>query len=645
MSFISKIDHNDFFDHFDSFTDITLLSGDKTTSLIFPKRHPIIRNLKNSLDEIAANMLEEEKKKEGGYYSGKVNFKFIEMMEATFSSEMPKSTRNRTPFADITDQELFKSNKPKLPKAPKNLKKDKGENQIKRKNYLRRKAAGVKRNKKSKSFSGHGCHLVGNRGGYLEGEGKAAKEIGRNLQRFLKKKKKFRKRGMRGCSLMSKKDLEESYDVDGGYTSCVYGYGDEGNSKFLKISNTGKLKNSLNISKERNMSNGSKLGLKLKKFLKRKLSKNKAHYSRKSQSRYNDDHMDDKKLNKLRKRVNRMKNGARREENPKKNPRRNKQKLDKGKHSFHQFMKNAKTNNSLIKSLRQRMGKERLISLKNKSKSREYNRSIVPPIPLGDVSKKYLREQITNGRIFNDSLSKMSTDELKTVKRKSRTRQDLASDLVHNRNSSSRLIKKIFGAGNLKTSDDRSGIQVSNRGYEVSSERNFKGLTNCLNSSEFLRSQMMRAKVYDTTDTTLPIGKSSPDGVRMKDKRKLNLNFKGMKMDIKAIYSQDKSDNGGRDIRNGQNGNPRISRNQESTAKRIEFPEIQMRKTRQKSREDKYYSNCRRIMAGSVAKKLNELGRGGMKHKKSSSLSRSFGIYSVLEDKRRSLDSTVYSKA
>lgn len=125
MSFISEIDHNDFFENFTHYTNFKLLSDSETTSLIFPKSHPIIRNLQHSLDKIAVEITKNTKNEKDEYFSKKQNLAFLEMMEATFSSEMPKSTRNRTPFADVTDCELFKSNKPKLPKAPKNLKKGK----------------------------------------------------------------------------------------------------------------------------------------------------------------------------------------------------------------------------------------------------------------------------------------------------------------------------------------------------------------------------------------------------------------------------------------------------------------------------------------------------------------------------------------
>lgn len=568
---LKSVDHNDFFDNFKTFTSFKFLKDEESASLIFPKSHPIIRNLETSLMELAEEIKRKKEEKEE-YYSKKQNLEFIEMVEATFSSEMPKSTRNRTPFANITNHELFKSNKPKLPKAPKNCKlRINGENDRKYggKEYQSRKK------KKSNSFSGN----------------------------------------MRFTGFHSQVDLLN----DEIYNNTINNTNNNNNTEILKIKKNNFLKEKFYKVKKKLNRRGCSLMNKID------LCNTKSEYNEsKSQMKFSD-----KLKNFLRKKIK----GTNEEEETEEDPNSN--------NKFKQFMKQTKTKNSLIKSLKQRITIENLI--KNTSKSKEKNKeksrkfqylkklkneeslkkssTIVPPIPISDLSKKCLREQISNQR---NCLSKTSTDELKTVKRITKNtytaynNNNLGNE-TKNRNSSSRLIKQLL-IGDFGTKDNRKQNGELN---ESTSEQNFNKIGKCLNSSEFLKSQLIKAKGFNIE------GKDSP---KWHDKKYcLNLN---KIRDLENIYSNEEQE---------------MSKCGEKRKRKIEFPKVRRERHRSyRERNKKYYSISRQLLAGRVAKKLVELGnKEGQQHRKSNSLSRSFGLFNSkgLEKKRKSLDLGVKSKA
>lgn len=168
-------------------------------------------------------------------------------------------------------------------------------------------------------------------------------------------------------------------------------------------------------------------------------------------------------------------------------------------------------------------------------------------------------------------------------------------------------------------------------------------------------------------------------------KKKFHLNFNTItNMNIKSIYSQEKSSKV-KEKNSRKNsfedsscaGQPRITRNYEAKGdKKIKFPKFEknqnfekMKKIAKKKNyenfhekkifqdeedkenEDKkrYYSVSRRMIAERVARKLVEFGRDERRnrHKKSSSLSRSFGIFGGSGNaalKRKSVDYGVVSK-
>lgn len=673
MSFISNIDHNDFFDNFDSHTDFKLLSGSDTTSIIFPKSHPLIRNLEKSLDKIAAELTKKGQTREE-YYSKKQNMAFLEMMEATFSSEMPKSTRNRTPFADITDHELFKSNKPKLPKAPKNIR-----NRVhvsKKKKFPGNGGMSgndvrieFSRNKQKKSYSFSGreqCINVGFKQDFDDSRDqgkKIFKNFLKNNVSFVKKKENLKKRNR---SLMSKKELEVSLERSKNefreYKNHRINRSSDDSFKYSQKMNL----NKSNLSFTNRNFGKKKFGLKLKNFLMNKMLKNKPNHEEK---------FEELKARKMKSRLEMLKKRQdfdKRKNNSKKKKyqslekkqklfkKRGKRTKNEKKKSFQQFMKTTKTKNSLIKSLRQRICMEKILSIrrnsKSKSRSKEKNlKSIVPPIPINEVSKKSLREQITNGRVFADNISKTSTDELKTVKRKIREpfEELLTGEMTKDGKSSDSHIKKIL-IGNFKTKDERMGGNVLKRRNgvnESSSERNFKMLKNCLNSSEFLRSQLIRAKGYEPK--TEPDEKQSGKKIKKKSQKKFHLNFSNMNMNLKSIYSQDnflhKKHNNDSMIEDGPcAGQPRITRNNDVKGEKIiKFPLLDKKKKKSKSQRDgRYYSVSRQLLVGRVARKLVEIGQKGRRHKKSNSLSRSFGIFGARSrEKRKSVDLGAISKA
>jgi len=317
--------------------------------------------------------------------------------------------------------------------------------------------------------------------------------------------------------------------------------------------------------------------------------------------------------------------------------------------SFREFMKLNKSKNSLLKNFKEKLIKKsnppqnlqnhsqnNQKNLQKKSKSRRHS-NIIPPIPLQDVSKQRLREQIMYGR-FGQEITKSSRDELKTLKRRTREMhykcEDFAGgEITTNRKSTSRL--QI-----LTTKDQRK-----------------KDAENCINSSEFLRSQMIKAKGLDGQNSYRDfqfqgeIGNPGKDQNFLKENcenvqirklsqykkvKKFHLDFGSIGVDIHSIYAKDnyiptkiskrKQNEFGRDpVRN-----PRLSRHEKDKGKKILFPKTSFRQeknerrnSKKKCEKKKFYSLSRQLLAGRISKKLDEFSKGDKK-KQSESFSRSF---------------------
>ena len=146
---LKEIHPNDLFENFSTFCGgISPNSNSGKKVEIPPRAQPVVRNMKRDARMVTISSQNDEE-----YYSGKKNLKFLEMMENTFSSDIPTSTRNRTPFLNITERENNLKNKPRLPKAPKNLKLN-SLRKIEKVNFWVRKSSSARRRDSKSMFFG-----------------------------------------------------------------------------------------------------------------------------------------------------------------------------------------------------------------------------------------------------------------------------------------------------------------------------------------------------------------------------------------------------------------------------------------------------------------------------------------------------------
>ena len=515
MSFFQNIDHNDFFNNFKDYCG-GISDSDSTRLSIHPPNYPIIRNMKNMLN-LDLNRATNQNKEE--YYSKKENFKFIEMMENTFSSDIPTSTRNRTPFLNITESENNQSKKPRLPKAPKNFKLNSNRN-------FGNQARNEEIELKSKEKNFFGAYNTVDDSDY---------------ENKLQRRKNRRRHKSKSCigenSLDFKMKTNDFLDLEASkmnYSTDDY---------------------------ESHYNNMKEFGTQISPYYRKKL---------KAQNEKANQQMVLQRLPK--------KSDSDRDHSSRRVKHRQQSMMNPA--SFQEFMKINKSKNSLLSSLKRKIVMGNKLKMMNKSKNQHRRRhsNMIPPIPIDDVSKVRLREQIQNSRLGGESqliCSHSSKDELKTLKRRTgeqRFDEFEIPEMTTNRNSTSRLnTMKLMELGQMKSTKDMSIVCSSS----------LKKLKQRINSSEFLRSQMVRAKVMEGSNTELYREYENCTRLNKYQKMKnFHIDFGKMGMDINSIYSQKYQiatkkklhEDSERDIVNRNDGQPRISRHKKSKQKKIMFP-------------------------------------------------------------------------